>query len=137
METWKNKLKSYGLKATPQRLIILKTLASAEKIHPDVEDLFNLINQKALNISKATIYRNLKILSNVGIINELYFRDGKVRFELNDEHHHHFVCLACGKIEIIHAQPFNNLLHSFAGNHKIISHQFEIFGYCKNCCLTN
>lgn len=137
MKTWKDKLKLCGLKSTPQRLLILKTLAATEKFHPDVEELFSLINQKALNISKATIYRNLKLLSNVGLVTELYFRDGKVRFELNEDHHHHFVCLACGKIEIIHTQPFNDVLASFSSNHKVISHQFDIFGYCENCCLTN
>jgi len=134
MNKWKQKLKDAELKVTPQRLFILKSLEKmGEEAHPDAEDIYKSIQEYEHNISRATVYRNLKTLINNGIINELYFQDGKSRYELNQEHHHHFVCISCGKSEKISSLPLLPILDELASTREVISHHFEVFGYCEHC----
>lgn len=134
MEPWSNKLKVSGLKITPQRLLIIKVLDElGDESHPGAEDIWKTVFNREPNISRATVYRNLKQLVDSGIINELYFRDGKARFELNKEHHHHFVCLICGGTEKIAADGLEQVYREVGQSRKVVSHQFEVFGYCDHC----
>lgn len=135
MEPWPQKLKISGLKITPQRLLIIKVLEDlGEEYHPGAEEIWRGVAAREPNISRATVYRNLKQLVDSGIINELYFRDGKARFELNQEHHHHFVCLTCGGTEKISAaEKLEEVFKEIGLKRKVVSHQFEVFGICNDC----
>jgi len=134
METWSAWLKASGLKITPQRLLIIKVLDElGDEYHPGAEEIWKAVFTREPNISRATVYRNLKQLVESGMVNELYFRDGKARFELNKEHHHHFVCLTCGGTEKIAAAGLEQVYREVGQKRKVVSHQFEVFGYCDDC----
>lgn len=131
---WSELLKISGLKITPQRMLIIKVLDElGDEYHPGAEEIWKGVYAQEPNISRATVYRNLKQMVEAGLINELYFRDGKARFELNQEHHHHFVCLICGGTEKIAAAGLEQVFREVGEKRKVVSHQFEVFGYCDNC----
>jgi len=124
-----------GLRSTPQRRIILEILKNTNK-HLSAEEIFEEVKKIQPDISFGTIYRNLSILHEVGIIRDLNFKDGKIRYELNDkEHHHHMVCINCGETIKINKCPMDDFLINFAkgAGFQITGHTFEVFGYCKNC----
>jgi len=53
-------------------------------------------------VSLATVYRTLRLLSTMGLLQELELPEGGRRFELaGDAHrdHHHLVCVRCGRTE--------------------------------------
>lgn len=134
MDNWQARLQMSGLKITPQRLLILRALEGfGEESHPGAEDIWQAVSEKEPNISRATVYRNLRRLVDSGLVNELYFRDGKARYELNLDHHHHFVCVGCGNTEKIEVKPLEALFAEVGERCEIIGHQFEIFGYCPEC----
>lgn len=133
MSDWRSMLQGLGLKITPQRLLVLETLSAlGDEAHPDAEQLWKAVKARQPELTKATVYRILKQLAERGAVNELYLRDGRARYELNTEHHHHFVCLSCRQTEKIAAcsMPALSLENP---PRRIISHHLELFGYCPAC----
>ena len=92
-------LKQYKLKATPQRISILNELVKNE--HPTIDELFERLKEKFPSISLATIYKNIGILKDCGVIKERVIINSKTRLDLNLEPHIDLVCLKCGKIKDI------------------------------------
>ena len=90
-------LKNCGLKATPQRLCILKVLAHHE--HPSIEKLYEDIKKDYPSISLATVYKNLNTLLDEGVVVEVNAPNQKSRFDIYEKPHIHVVCEKCGSIE--------------------------------------
>lgn len=89
-------LKSCNLKATPQRLCILRILTRHE--HPTIEKLYEDIKKDYPSISLATVYKNLNSLLDYGIAVEINTPNQKARFDIYEKPHIHIVCEKCGSI---------------------------------------
>jgi Fur family peroxide stress response transcriptional regulator len=91
-------LRDNGHKITPQRLAIVKILASS-KGHPSVEDIYDQIKKDFPTMSLATVYRNIVLIKSLGEILELGFPDGSNRYDGNKPYSHpHVICIKCKKI---------------------------------------
>jgi len=125
-------LKEKGYKLTEQRKAIVQLLLSQEK-YVSAKDIYQKIQKKFPGVSFDTIYRNLSILSDLGIIEETqYAGEAKFITSCSGTHHHHLVCTNCGEIFILSDCPMD-LLQTIAGNFQVTGHRFEIFGLCKDC----
>ncbi len=90
---------------------------------------------------QATVYRNIKLFEQLGIINRLRL-GWKSKLELSDifkHHHHHLSCVNCGKITILKENPI--IEHEITAlsrlrNFKSMDHQLEIRGLCSTCQKT-
>ncbi|OPY58961.1 MAG: Ferric uptake regulation protein [Pelotomaculum sp. PtaU1.Bin065] len=127
-----------GYKITPQRQEILKAFMGNNDNHPlSAEEIHRKVVESYPNVGIDTVYRNLIVFLDLGIINKLNFREGKSRYELNSgKHHHHLVCLNCGMTEVIDYCPFKTLDREKIEEEKkfeIKKHSFELFGYCELC----
>src|SRR3990172_10310633 len=82
-----------GLRNTQQREVILDEFLSADR-HITVEELFNVIKVKNPEIGYATVHRNLGLLCESGIADEMKIGRQKTRYEtkLEREHHDHLIC---------------------------------------------
>lgn len=89
-------LKEHGLKATPQRLCVLKILD--RHVHPTIDQLFEEIKKDYPSISLATVYKNLNTLILEGIAVEINSPNQKARFDIYEIPHIHVVCENCGHI---------------------------------------
>lgn len=99
------------------------------------EEIYQQIIEKYPNISMDTVYRNLNLLQQLNIVCEANFGDGKNRFRLcGDKHHHHMICLKCGCLLELDFCPME-LIQDKINNKKfhVTNHSFEIFGYCDKC----
>ena len=87
-----------------------------------------------ISANKTTIYRELDQFLSDGLINEIEFGDGKKRYEITRDHHHHLVCKNCNKIEDIEIDE-KILLTKIKkqSNFFIENHSMEFFGKCINC----
>ncbi len=129
-----NKLQAKGLKITPQRQEILRVFLESSNNHLSAEEVHGKITEKYPGMSLDTVYRNLSLLLNLGILTELNFGDRKSLFELNNtEHHHHLICTKCGGSQEINFCPLKFMDSQQVENFKIEKHSFEIFGICANC----
>ncbi len=87
-----------------------------------------------ISANKTTIYRELDQFISSGLITEVHFGDGKKRYELARDHHHHLVCKNCNKIEDIEINE-EKLLTKIENqsNFLIKTHTIEFFGLCNSC----
>ena len=92
-----------GRRLTPQRKKILELFENlGSGMHLSAEDVHHQLIEANSRVSLATIYRTLRLLVEMGFLQELELSEGGHRFELSsDEHpdHHHLVCVRCGRTE--------------------------------------
>jgi Fe2+ or Zn2+ uptake regulation protein len=89
-------LREAGLKATPQRLAILRSLAGDET-HPTAQELHERLSNEFPSLSVATVYNTLSALTRIERCIPLEL-GGPLRFDPNVQPHDHAVCERCGSI---------------------------------------
>jgi len=92
-----SRLKSAGLKLTPQRMAIVRELAD-DISHPTAQELFERLRPSFPTMSFATVYNTLDALTKLGLVSTLRLHGATTRFDPNIKPHHHAVCDACGKV---------------------------------------
>src|SRR5882757_2410862 len=90
-------VRAAGLKLTPQRMAIVRELATDES-HPTAQELFERLRPSLPTMSFATVYNTLGALSSAGLCAALALSPGSGRFDPNMEPHHHVVCDVCGAV---------------------------------------
>jgi Fur family peroxide stress response transcriptional regulator len=84
-----------------------------------------------------TIYRNLRLLVNAGLLKEL--PGPSARFDANIRAHHHFMCERCGRIidvDATLAEPQARALTARVASRtgfSVTDHRVELFGRCQEC----
>ena len=90
-------LKKVGLKATPQRVAVLKELS--KKTHPTMDEIYENIKKENPSISLATVYKNVNILRDTGLVIEINIPSKKMRYDYLATPHIHIICTNCGHVE--------------------------------------
>ncbi|MBL8006444.1 MAG: transcriptional repressor [Ignavibacteria bacterium] len=93
----------------------------------------NLKNRKT---DLATVYRIIKLFTELGIVNEIDFKDEFKRYELvyDRHHHHHIVCRKCKKVENVETCILEDLEKLLGKKgYTEITHSLEFFGVCSEC----
>lgn len=123
-----------GLAATDQRRIIYRVLASSRD-HPTAESVFLKIRSQAPKLSLATVYRNLRLFAEAGIVDSVATGDSFARFDGNTEPHHHLICRRCGSIADYYAPPIEDFTPPTAalGGFEVQSMKMNFFGVCASC----
>ncbi|MBP1950150.1 Fur family transcriptional regulator [Virgibacillus litoralis] len=126
------KLKSQGYKTTAKRNDILAYFDEADG-YRTAKDLLQHMEPTYKGISFDTLYRNLHLFDEVGILETTELNGEKhFRITCTHHHHHHFICKDCGKTKEIDVCPMNEVQNSL-GNYAIEGHKFEIYGLCPVC----
>lgn len=125
---------SENLRLTKQRQLILNELCKL-KTHPTADDLYHLLRKKMPKISLGTVYRNLEILSEQGIIQKLNVSGTQKRFDGNASTHYHVRCMECGRVDDIDMPP-DLSIEKKAGKlteFTILTHDLDFTGFCPKC----
>lgn len=127
-----NILKETGYKTTERRKVIIQFFIDSDG-YRTAKDLNDFLETLYEGISFDTVYRNLHLFTEVGIL-ETTELDGEKLFQIacSTHHHHHFICLDCGKTKEIHYCPMETMGTSLA-NYEIKDHKFEVYGICPIC----
>lgn len=119
---------------TAQRQAILSALRR-EPCHPTADEIYEEVRRTIPRISKGTVYRNLKVLQEMGLVTELKL-DGVVsRYEYRKDRHYHFRCEDCGQVLDIPVAVDADLDARIAAatGLEIHGHQLEFRGRCPAC----
>lgn len=133
-------LRSRGYRLTPQREAIIRVILENIDMHLTAEELYTILKKDHPGIGIATVYRSLDLLSKEKIMNELDFADGYSRYEFGGQkHHHHLVCLGCGKVVEFSDNLLERVEKSIGEKHDfhIIGHHLKLYGYCSDCSVVN
>src|SRR2546428_10729674 len=96
-------LKDSGLKATLPRRKILELFEASKVRHLSAEDVYKALLAEGIDIGLATVYRVLTQFEQAGLLARQHFETGEAVFELNHRrHHHHLLCLRCGRVEEVY-----------------------------------
>lgn len=78
---FRRKLKSEGLKYTPERAQILDSVIRFDGVF-EVERLIEELRKGPLRVSKATVYRTIRLLQEAGIIQRVLFDQEQSHYQL-------------------------------------------------------
>ena len=119
---------------TRQRALILKILRDT-KSHPTADWIYNEVRKEIPDISLGTVYRNLRLLKEMGEIQELQWGSTYSRFDGNPEEHYHFNCEKCGQVLDVDIDVQRYLEEKVEEKHgwKVTKHRLEFWGLCHDC----
>jgi len=122
------------MRLTNQRQVILEELRKVTT-HPTAGELYDMVRQRLPRIGLGTVYRNLELLSECGIIKKLETGGEQKRFDGNTGPHYHIRCNNCGRVDDIHIPRFEDLdaQASECCNYTILGHHIEFSGICADC----
>lgn len=119
---------------TKQRKLVLDTLCSTTK-HPTAEEIYNLLKEEHPEISLGTVYRNLNVLCEQGLVQKIAGEFSCDRFDATVTPHYHFYCEECGNLydlEIPYAEELDQKIQG-QYKHQVESHSMTFRGTCADC----
>ena len=123
-----------GMKVTHQRMEIFRELAASVE-HPDAETVYQKVGTRVPSISRDTVYRTLSTLETEGLIRKVEPLFERARYDANLDHHHHFVCTACGMVRDFYSDVLDDLPipKSVTTLGEIDAAHVEVRGTCSSC----
>jgi len=121
------------MRLTNQRKIILEELRAVTS-HPTADEIYGLVRKRLPRISLGTVYRNLEVLSALGLIRKLENAAGQKRFDGDIRPHHHIRCEICGTIgDIFDAPDTSGIEFGLKTDFQVTGHTLEFSGICPEC----
>lgn len=126
------------MKYSRQRDLILKTLQE-NAVHPTADTLYAMIKEIDPAVSLATVYRNLNLLANKGLIRRIRGLDGSAHFDHNTHNHYHFICSKCNKVYDMPYDIIPELADKAAERTGLLIDSYDISfrGICPECKKLN
>ena len=122
-----------GKRYSKQRELIYQCLMETHE-HPTAEMLYNWLKPENPSLSLGTVYRNLNLLADEGIITRMPFP--VERYDANTEPHPHFRCRKCGAVYDLEGVEYDALLDEKIGvlsGHQVDRHDLVFSGICTHC----
>ena len=119
---------------TRQRQVILEELRKVNS-HPTADEVYQMVRRRLPRVSLGTVYRNLEMLSERGIIQKLEMGGSRRRFDGKVGDHYHVRCVSCGRLEDVPVKPTTAVEKAARGvsDYEILGHRLEFIGLCPQC----
>jgi Fur family transcriptional regulator, ferric uptake regulator len=132
------RLARHQQRMTPAREQLVEVLAGSDRplTIPEILDARR-------GLAQSSVYRNLVVLEDAGVVHRMMTRDEFARYELAEDltgHHHHLVCSSCGRVEDLPATP--GVERSVAAavddaarraGFRTQHHRLDLVGLCARC----
>ena len=136
IELFRSFIRRKGLRNTPEREEIIGEIFATND-HFDVDELFLRLRSKGSRVSKASIYRNIPLIMECGLIKEVWHEDGHMHYEpiYGQSHHCHLRCIKCGKVVEFVEEELQVIEKRLAEKHDflVVDHRLDVVGYCSTC----
>jgi Fur family ferric uptake transcriptional regulator len=123
-----------AFRMTPQREVILQEVEKADS-HPTADQIYARVRKRLPRISLGTVYRNLEVLSQRGMIRKVEVGGSQRRFDWKTDNHYHARCLSCGRVDDLPIEPEMSLEKVIGSlvDYQITGHLLEFVGLCFDC----
>jgi Fur family ferric uptake transcriptional regulator len=128
-------LKQGGYRLTAPRRALAGLVASRDG-HFTADDLLDIARRRRLGLGRATIFRALDVLTELGVIERLDMPSGEHAFvACEPAHHHHVVCASCGRATWVADHRLEQVAAEIGREtgYRIATHRLELFGVCPDC----
>jgi Fur family ferric uptake transcriptional regulator/Fur family peroxide stress response transcriptional regulator len=136
MTNYATLLKESGLKATFQRMNILEVIEKHG--HMAIEAIYDEVVKIHPSLSLATIYKNIFLMTDKGVLVEVPIAGKKPKYELKKSDHIHLVCIECGEVEDKpYLESADKILYELVEKEQFRLHkrQINLYGVCSACQL--
>ncbi len=124
-------LASEGFRLTGPRRVLLEVMQGLGD-HFVADDVV----EAAPAVGRATVFRTLRLLQDLGIVCQIVLDDGAVAYRLaSGGHHHHLVCSECGSVSDFSSGDLEGLLDDITRRigYRVDAHRLEVYGLCPDC----
>lgn len=129
-------MRKQGFRVTPQRAVILESIAHGEG-HQTVQEVFEAAHQRLPGLNIATVYRTLDRMHAAGIVDLLSSGTESVRFALRDaaDPHLHLLCRCCGSVFDLPLKTIEGLQEQILRQRdfQVEEHHLTLGGICGRC----
>jgi Fur family ferric uptake transcriptional regulator len=129
-------LRERGRRLTAQRAVIWEILAGDLDAHLSAEEIAVRVRKRMPQVNPSTVYRNLDVLVEDGLVLRTDLGGDRAYFELAHEHaHHHVVCEGCGRVTHVHDDVLAGVakrIHQRTGV-RVGEREVTFFGVCDHC----
>jgi len=131
-ETIAYRLREHELKVTPQRLKIVESLETFG--HLNIDMLYGEVKREHPNVSLATVYKNIAIMTENGLLDEVKIPESKNVYEVKKAQHHHMRCIRCGRIDDV-TVPHDEVTRQMetASGYRVVRSETVASGVCPAC----
>jgi Fur family peroxide stress response transcriptional regulator len=124
----------HGLTATHQRQVLYEVMQTMPG-HPSPEEVYARVKKRIPAISLATVYKNIHLFIESGVLKEVSLHHGSLRVEMNSHVHHHVVCSHCKSITDIEEKDLGVLpkRQGLPGGFQVERYAIDVIGICAAC----
>ncbi len=132
--TFRELCEQRGIAVTHQRQVLYEVMRAAGG-HPSPEEVYARVRERIPTISLATVYKNIHLFVESGVLREVSLHHGSVRVEMAGEQHHHVVCSRCKSISDIEERELGPMprRERLAGGFLVERYAIDVIGLCANC----
>jgi Fe2+ or Zn2+ uptake regulation protein len=119
---------------TRQRKVILEEVEKAD-CHPSADAVYVRVRRRLPRVSLGTVYRNLEVLSEAGLIRSIDVGDGHRHYDAGPDGHFHVRCVRCGRIEDVAVESLGEIRDAVrrATGYCIQEERIDFTGICPEC----
>ena len=137
MEQTLKLLQEHGYRLTGPRRTIAEAVLQFEHAF-SAEDIVRTVDTADPTVGRATVFRTLDLLTQIGVLDRLHRPDGCHSYVLGqggDKHYHHLICSACGVVVPFEGCNVADMLNDLqqTTSFEISTHMLEVFGICESC----
>ena len=124
-----------GYRLTSPRRALARLVASRQG-HFSADELLTESRRARLGVTRATIFRSLDVLADLGVVERLDLPTGEHAFvACEPAHHHHIVCSSCGRSAGVADHGLEAVADAIGREtgYRVDTHRLELFGRCPEC----
>jgi Fur family ferric uptake transcriptional regulator len=128
-------MEAAGYRLTGPRRAVARLIAAREG-HFSAADLIDDARVRGLGIGRATIFRSLELMTELGVLERLDLPSGEHAYvACEPAHHHHVVCEVCGRVTEIDDRGLAAAVQDIERRTgwQVESHRLELYGRCPSC----
>jgi len=130
-------LSEHKMRKTPERFALLDRIFETPG-HFDVDALYVRMKEDGYPVSKATVYNNMQMLINAGLVRKHQFGTQAAQYErvsqISEASHHHMICRVCGKVrEVRDSDAIRALEQRQYPSFKAEYVTLYVYGICSKC----
>ena len=124
-----------GYRLTSPRKALAQLVAGHDG-HFSADELLTESRRARLGVTRATIFRSLDVLADLGVVERLDLPTGEHAFVACEPmHHHHIVCSTCGRSTGVADHGIEAVAEAIGRKtgYRVDTHRLELFGRCPDC----
>lgn len=128
-------LKDNAHRITNERFLILDAALNIEG-HFDADELYLKLKNDYINVSRATVYKTLELMSECNILYKHNFKGDRTRYETKygRNNHYHIICVSCKRILEFEDPDIEKLQEKICQENNLnpVEHTLQVFATCKD-----